>query len=49
MSSGRIRSPSMRYTVGPLARHRMFVHRKDVERAQEILGAQPDPREMAGS
>jgi hypothetical protein len=34
-----------RFTVGPLARHRIFVSSGDLERAKEILEAEPDPRD----
>ncbi len=37
-----------RYTIGPLASHRIYVKSEDLERATEILEAEPDPREMYG-
>lgn len=37
-----------RYTIGPLARHQIFVKSDDVERAREILEAEPDPRDIPG-
>ena len=38
-----------RYTIGPLARHQIFVNSGDLERAREILEAEPDPRDMPSS
>ena len=38
-----------RYTIGPLARHRIFVSSGDLERAREILEAEPDPRDTPSS
>ncbi len=38
-----------RYTVGPLARHRIFVKADDLGRAREILDAEPDPRDIPGA
>jgi hypothetical protein len=35
-----------RYTVGPLAKHQIFVKGSDLERAREILEAEPDPRDI---
>lgn len=35
-----------RYTVGPLAKHQIFVKAGDLERAREILEAEPDPRDI---
>jgi hypothetical protein len=35
-----------RYTVGPLARHQIFVKAEDLGRAREILEAEPDPRDI---
>jgi hypothetical protein len=35
-----------RYTVGPLATHQIFVRAGDLERAREILDAEPDPRDI---
>ncbi|MFQ5532270.1 MAG: putative signal transducing protein [Candidatus Methylomirabilales bacterium] len=37
-----------RYTIGPLARHQIFVKAEDLERAREILDAEPDPRDIPG-
>ncbi|MBW8005460.1 MAG: DUF2007 domain-containing protein [candidate division NC10 bacterium] len=37
-----------RYTVGPLARHQIFVKPEDLDRAREILEAEPDPRDIPG-
>ena len=37
-----------RYTVGPLAKHQILVYASDLERAREILEAEPDPRDMPG-
>jgi hypothetical protein len=37
-----------RYTVGPLARHRIFVKSEDLKLAREILEAEPDPRDIPG-
>ena len=37
-----------RYTVGPLAQHRIYVNPEDFVRAQEILAAEPDPRDIPG-
>lgn len=38
-----------RYTVGPLARHQIFVKAEDLARAREILEAEPDPRDIPGA
>lgn len=38
-----------RYTVGPLARHQIFVKAGDLGRAREILEAEPDPRDIPGA
>ena len=38
-----------RYTIGPLARHQIFVNSGDLERAREILEAEPDPRDTPSS
>lgn len=38
-----------RYTVGPLARHQIFVKAGDLARAREILEAEPDPRDIPGA
>lgn len=35
-----------RYTIGPLANHRIFVKAGDLEQAREILEAEPDPRDI---
>lgn len=37
-----------RYTVGPLARHQIFVKQDDLDRAREILEAEHDPRDIPG-
>ncbi len=37
-----------RYTVGPLARHQIFVKSEDLTVAREILEAEPDPRDIPG-
>ncbi|MFQ5881632.1 MAG: putative signal transducing protein [Candidatus Methylomirabilales bacterium] len=37
-----------RYTIGPLARHQIFVKSEDLKRAREILEAEPDPRDLPG-
>jgi len=35
-----------RYTIGPLAQHRIYVNPDDLARAQEILAAEPDSRDI---
>ena len=35
-----------RYTIGPLAKHQIFVKAGDLEQAREILEAEPDPRDI---
>jgi hypothetical protein len=35
-----------RYTIGPLAKHQIFVKAGDLEQAREILDAEPDPRDI---
>lgn len=35
-----------RYTVGPLAQHRIYVSPEDLARAQEILAAEPDHNDI---
>ena len=37
-----------RYTIGPLAKHQIFVKAADLDRAREILEAEPDPRDIPG-
>lgn len=37
-----------RYTVGPLAKHQIFVKAEDLGRAREVLEAEPDPRDIPG-
>ncbi|MCZ6479828.1 MAG: putative signal transducing protein [Candidatus Methylomirabilales bacterium] len=35
-----------RYTIGPLAKHQIFVRAGDLEQAREILEAEPDHRDI---
>jgi hypothetical protein len=35
-----------RYTIGPLAKHQIFVKAGDLEQAREILEAEPDHRDI---